>query len=85
MGARSSHADPNTAWSTELERVASEWQKGKRQHLTLALSCYGLSDLGLPFAQVQNDLLELARQKGDTEISTRAATTNTTRARIPAW
>ena len=73
-GTRPSHADPDAAWHAELERVAPAWQEGKRQHLTLALSRYGLYDLGLPLEQVRNDVLELARQKGDLEIKSRQKT-----------
>ena len=71
LSARPSYADPNAAWHAELERVAPAWQAGKRQHLTLALSRYGLYDLGLPLEQVQKDVLELAQQKGDAEIKVR--------------
>lgn len=71
VSTRSSHTDPDAAWHAELERVAPEWQEGKRQYLTLALSCYGLYDLGLPLEQVQKGVRKLAQQKGDAEIKVR--------------
>ncbi len=79
---RHSHADPNAAWHAELERVAPAWQKEKRQYLTLALSRYGLYDLGLPLEQVQKDVLELARQKGDIEIRERSKAITGTREKM---
>ncbi|WP_291432214.1 hypothetical protein [Deinococcus sp.] len=53
-------------WAAELERVRDLWTEGRRHHLTLAVSAYGLA-LGLPGEQVQADLMAVIVAAGDPE------------------
>ena len=60
-------------WAAELERLADFWTKGRRYHLTLAATAYGLHRGVLP-DQIVIDLLNLAEDKNDEELQDRRST-----------
>jgi hypothetical protein len=51
-------------WATEVQRLAGVWTKGKRHHLTLAATAYGVRQ-GVAHEQILADLTGLAEQCGD--------------------
>lgn len=59
-------------WAAELERVSGLWTEGRRHHLTLAVSAYGLA-LGIEGEQIRDDLMGVIGAAGDPEQAQRRA------------
>lgn len=67
-------------WATELERVSGLWTEGRRHHLTLAVSAYGLA-LGIVGEQVRDDVMTVVTAASDTEHQQRLKLIERTRRR----
>jgi hypothetical protein len=59
------------AWDTEMARLQEAWVEGKRQHLTLGATAYGIKSLGIPADRIKSSIEALERASSDPEVDQR--------------
>ncbi|AWN22129.1 hypothetical protein DKM44_01810 [Deinococcus irradiatisoli] len=62
--------DPTFRWQAELTRLKALWKQGRRHHLTVAVTAYGVS-LGLDHDTIRNDVMDLIQHTQDEEVQGR--------------
>ncbi len=59
------------AWDAEMTRLGKVWVEGKRQHLTLGATAYGIRSLGIPADRIKSSIEALERASSDPEVDQR--------------
>ena len=62
--------DPSFRWNAELDRLSPLWEEGRRHHLTVAVTAYGVS-LKVDPDTIREDVLALVESCNDEEAQSR--------------